>query len=257
MLISRNSRTAVLALALAGAAHASIITNIQYQSGATTYCLSTSTSGACAGITTAGALTNGSNTSNTFSYTITLTDGDKYLLTGNYSASYTEANGSLFSVNPILTYVSGTAQADTIVVDWFEGVFDNSNGSYNGLYTENANLCNGTGLGSGSSVKAQYIVNSGDVNNSSSTDGTNTALPALGPYSGAGCQNSSNSMTLSGLTNNLIGLDWEFTFNFAAGSSPGASEGVMPEPAETIPAALTLGWFAYVTLRRKQRKEPR
>jgi hypothetical protein len=233
-----------VALAVAGTAHASVITNIQYTSSGTSFCLSSSTAGTCTPITSAGALTNGTSNPGSFNYSIVLADGDKYNFSGVYTGSYSESNGAVLYNSLSLTYV-GTAPSvatDTIVVDLSEAVYDTTGTSYDGVYTETSPLC---GTAAGSSVSGQYIVNGG----------ANGVLPVLGPHIGAGCGSYAGSASLVGTTNPLLLMDWEYTFTTNVGTVSNASLGSTPEPAETVPAALALASLACVIIVRKRREQ--
>jgi len=229
-----------------GTAHANTIaTNIQYQNAGNYGCLaglgSPSTS-PCTAIGQANALTNNTSTGPTnFSYAVNLADGDNYILSGNYTGSYSETNGSSFIANATLTYVgaSPSAQADTVQVDIQEAIYDTNGTSYNGTYNESAYLC-GPSSGAGWTLSAQEFIGGGGVG-------------LLGPVTA--CQAFFHSASLVGLTNPLLSEDWQFNFTINAGATNGYGVStITPEPAETLPAALVLGLLACVTIS-KRRKE--
>jgi hypothetical protein len=199
----------------------------------------------------AGALNysgNGTSTSNTFSYSFTLADGDSYALAGSYNASY--ITGTVFSNALTLTYTGNTGGggttslfSDNITVDLVQDIYDASGGTWNGLYTEVAPLCLGAGI---TAPTVQYEVNGNSVGN-------------LGPYS-SGCSANAASANLNNLgAINYLALDWDYAFDFSAGSAVNTAADVQytPEPAETLPAALALGCLACVMIARKRREQAR
>jgi hypothetical protein len=232
-----------LAVSAVGTAQATIITTIQYENSGNYGCLTSSTAVPCAPITQSGALTNGTSTGPTaFSYPIDLGDGDDYVLSGNFFGSYSEGAGGVFVTNATLTYVGATpsVQGDTVQVDLEEGIYDNTGTSYNGTFTEAANLC-GPSTGTGWTMTAQEFIDS-------------SGLPLLGPSS-TGCKAFSASMGLTGLTNPLLSEDWQYVFTMNAGAPAGFSLSTMtPEPAETLPAALVLGWLVCVMITKKRKE---
>jgi hypothetical protein len=77
----------------------------------------------------------------------------------------------------------------------------------------------------------------------------------VGPFVGDGTFSGSNSANLTGLNGNTLAGDFQFNYNFAAGTDPGAGSTApnsTPEPSESIPAAVAAGaGFAFLRKRRK------
>jgi hypothetical protein len=174
---------------------------------------------------------------------LTLGDGDTYSIAWTYSASF-NAGGTNISFEPTVTYTgtSATTTADDITLDMFENYYTSGVGvNWNGAYTEDAALVL-SGAGPGSSLTAQLCY-----------DGT--CLAAL-TQSGNGSSTKTNTQTLTGLTGNTLSAEYEFTFDFAPGTSSGStgsSPPSIPEPAQTLPVGLALLSFAcyHVVARRR------
>jgi hypothetical protein len=195
----------------------------------------------------ADALTFGTGIGTTpFNFNYTFANTDEYAVSGTYSASY-GASGSLFSVTLGVTYLgnssSGPSQADSFDVDVLQDIFDNGPGTFDGTYTESVPVSIFGAVGPGSSVAAQLL-----------WDGQSVGL--IGPFVGDGTYSGSNAANLTGLTGDYLDGDFQFIYNFAAGTQAGAGSSVAsstPEPAETIPAALIIG-AALVFINYKKQK---
>ncbi|HMF79462.1 MAG TPA: PEP-CTERM sorting domain-containing protein [Bryobacteraceae bacterium] len=183
----------------------------------------------------------GSNGPTNFNTTATV-NGDTYAIFGTYSASY-NAGGTFISINPTVAYtgVAPTAQLDTITLSYTQPYFDNSPGSWDGVYSQNIPF-NISGVAPGSTFSGQL-----------SYDGQGLGLITA---TGNGSFNGSNSANLTGLNGDTLTAVFDFTFNFGAGATPGAlansPAGVVPEPSEMLPVGLGLAGFLFVVARRRR-----
>jgi hypothetical protein len=159
---------------------------------------------------------------------------DNYTASVVYSTTYT--SGSFISVVPTVTFVSGPAPGDTVTLDFLQDIYDNSPGSFDGIYNEDVIL----NVPTDTTASGQLLV-----------DGQSVGL--VGPY-GAGFYNVPGSANLSGLNGDYLAFDYQFVFTFAANTPTGTtvSSPNAPEPAQTIPAALSLVGIALVALRRRK-----
>jgi len=174
-----------------------------------------------------------------FNYTFAGTT-DKYNVSGSYVAIY-NAGGTTFEVFPTVEYLSNggstNSLGDALTLDFLQDFFDDSPGTFNGTYVESAPL----NLAAKTSVTTNLF-----------WDGQ--AVGALGPFVGPGTFNPSTSNNLTGLTGNYLDGDFQFTFTFAAGATPGTAATLppVPEPAQTVPAGLALIVMACIRLNRKR-----
>jgi hypothetical protein len=86
-------------------------------------------------------------------------------------------------------------------------------------------------------------------------------LGLVGPF-GPGSHYGQNSVNLTGLSNpqdptgNTLLADYQFTYDFQAGTAPGASASSpspVPEPAQTLPVGLALAGIACYCLLARRR----
>ncbi len=196
------------------------------------------TASSCSSPTT---ISTGQTIAGTIPYTLTFVNGDQYGISVAYSASYGAA-GSQIVVDPTVTYIgSGPSIAtDVISLNFYQSIFDDSPGTFDGTYTENIPLV----VPANVEAFGQLFV-----------DGL--GLPLFGPYTN-GTYDPSASQALTGLTGDVLAYEYNFTYQFDAGvlngtstSSPSAT--LTPEPAQTIPAAFALGGFAMAVFRRRKR----
>jgi hypothetical protein len=178
-------------------------------------------------------LSNGQSTSGTFNFDYTVAgDNDKYDISGSYGGSYSSVNGSTIMVDPVVTYIGTTPSAgsDTITFDYLLDYFDDSAGSWAGTYYESGQL-NVTAPGS---LSAQLLYDSLSV--------------GLATQTGIGTTTFSNSKSLAfGAldTSDTLSADYNFVFNFSAGTTEGANDSApsisaTPEPAMAVPCGLCL-----------------
>ncbi len=192
------------------------------------------TASSCSSPTT---ISYGQTVSGTIPYTLTLADGDQYGISVVYAASY-GASGSLLTVDPTVSYVgsSPTVAADVISVNFYQSIFDNSPGTFDGTYTETVPLV----VPANVEAYGQLFV-----------DGQ--GLPLLGPYTN-GSYDPTASQALTGLDGDTLAYQYNFTFQFSAGVSSGTTTSspstLTPEPTQTIPAALALAGFALIYRRK-------
>jgi hypothetical protein len=139
------------------------------------------------------------------------------------------------------------SNADTLTINVLQNVYDNSPGTFDGLYTENVPVTISGAIGTGSSVTANLFYDGQGVGQ-------------VGPFVGAGNYNGSASAYLplpgrTDLTGDYLYEDFQFIYDFAPGTDPGAGGGTpfanenTPEPAETLPMALAFGLLICVTLK--------
>jgi hypothetical protein len=168
-------------------------------------------------------LTNGS-------YLLSFGDGDQYSIAYSYSASYTAA-GTLIFIDPAVTYTGITPSVgnDVINFNFFQNFYSDSPGTWDGAYTENIPISISGDVGAGTTATGQLLY-----------DGQSIGLE--GPY-GPGYNDGTNSKNLTGLDAPTLAGEYEFTYDFAAGSQPGsggsspAPPTATPEPAQTLPLA--------------------
>jgi MYXO-CTERM domain-containing protein len=179
-----------------------------------------------------GQSTSGSPTTSTV-----LADGDSYTISAPYSASNTATTLGL-SYFPVVTYTGSTplpSGYDSITVDYFQTF---TGPGLNGLYTETIPL-----LLTGETTASMYLMVGG------------TALPTIS-LSGPGYYVGTGSAEISGLSGSVT-EEYSITCDFFVGSPSGSScsspSSSTPEPAQLIPAALSLVGFGLVALRRRKK----
>jgi hypothetical protein len=168
-------------------------------------------------------------------------NGDNYNLTGTYSTSYTATGGTFIglSVNAAYLGSSPTASADTLTVDVFQNFFNSSPGNWDGTYPESSGDID---AGPGRSVSVQAFWGG-------------QALPLLGPYSSP-TPNKLASGDLIGLNGDTLTGELQVTFDFAAGTNPGASasslsvSSAVPEPGFMPVGFALLGAGAFFVRKR-------
>jgi hypothetical protein len=161
------------------------------------------------------------------SYSLTFANTDAYLITWSFAAWYT-ASGTEIIADPIATYTRANPSIgnDVISINFFQNYYDNSPGSWDGAYTETVPLALLGSVGAGSTVSAELFY-----------DGQGLGL--VGPF-GPGYHFGQNTVNLTGLTASTLAAEYEFTFNFAAGTLTGGTAESVPEPYEALPLGLAL-----------------
>jgi hypothetical protein len=177
----------------------------------------------------------GQSTSGVSSSTVTLSDGDTYSISAPYASSY-GSGGTNIAYYPTVTYTSSTpltAGYDSITVDYFQ-TFTGA-GYFNGLYTESIPLV------AGNTVTASGYLEVGG-----------TSLPLIS-LSGPGSYTGTGSAEITGLPYGSVSEEFSITFDFFDGTVAGTyGSSPSPEPAQMIPAALSLVGFGLVALRRRK-----
>lgn len=173
---------------------------------------------------------------------------DTYNLSGTYAASYSSAGTFIvlnFSV--IYTGISPSTGNDTLTFDMLQDYFDSGPGTWDGTYTETVPITIGGQVGTSSSVSANLFYDGQGVGQ-------------VGPFVGPGSYNGTQSADLTGLDGDTLGADFQFVFDFTPGTQPGAGSTVLlspapiPEPPQSVPAALALfALFGACLVRRRSR----
>jgi hypothetical protein len=153
---------------------------------------------------------------------------DPYSVAWSFAASYTPLGTAIY-VNPVVTYTGAAASTsnDVITFNFFQNYYDNSSGTWNGAYTETVPLIISGNVGAGSTASGELFY-----------DGQGLGL--VGPF-GPGYNVGQNTVNLTGLTDSTLAAEYEFTFNFKAGTQTGASDSAaIPEPYQALPLGLAL-----------------
>jgi hypothetical protein len=194
--------------------------------------------GTCtAGSLAAGALTYGSSTSGSYNFDVTA-DGDLFDVSGAYNNTFT--SGTFLGFYPTVTLISGTSAA-TVTLDMLQDFFYGTDGStsWSGSYNEKIPLDLSTGT-----------TGEGQVFYSTDLDTTPQSVGLLGPVDGSGDYYLTGSNTLNNLNGDLLVSDYQLTFTFAAGSTPGTSaSSPVPEPYQTIPVGIGLAALVLFNVR--------
>jgi hypothetical protein len=156
----------------------------------------------------------------TASPTVTFTvNGDTYQLLAPFTGMNNSPNGVTFVATPTITYTGATptAQADNFTIDFLENF--TYPGSTTGTYHEASGaVIEGGAVGSSFTAQAFY-------------DGT--GLGVLGPFTTTGSFMTAEK-SLSGLSGSPLAVDYQFVYDFAAGTTTGGSISApssVPEPA--------------------------
>jgi hypothetical protein len=179
----------------------------------------------------------GGSTSGT--YTTTATAGtDMFSVSVPYSAGY-NSNGTYINFFPTVTSNGTTTAVDDVFVDYTQTFTSSVPSSYfYGTYGETIPYV----LSSGVSASGYLSVGG--------TDLATISFTGPGSYVGTGSQTIS-----SGLTEGSVTEEYQIEFVFQSGDAPGTGgSSPAPEPAQIIPAALTLTGFGLVALRRRKQR---
>lgn len=195
---------------------------------------------------TAGALTLGGSTSGGYNFNITASDGDIYNIMGTFNNTFpSNPRGGFF---PTVTYEGNMAHPgdavaqDTITFDMLQDFTVGSTANWSGNYKENLPL--DLPNVAGSQASGQVIFSTLDSMNNLINGPT--SVGELGPVFGTGNYVLSGSSNINPLSGYYLASDFQFTFVFPGGtatpiggfiSSPSSA---VPEPAQTIPAAMGL-----------------
>jgi hypothetical protein len=149
-------------------------------------------------------------------------------------------------VSPVVTYTgaSPTTTNDIVTVDFFQNFYDTSSGTWDGTYTEHVPLSLTSNAASGSYVEGELYIDG--------TNGLGLAGP-VGPGGSTYVQESENLTGFPGDTNSTLLYEYEFTFDFTAGTTSGATAASVPEPSQLLPLGVALSAvaiFGFVSRRR-------
>ena len=217
---SRRSISRYFALGL------TLLTPLAMQAGA----LSVNSTCYVGDCTNVDSLSNGQSTAGSFDVNYTFGDGDTYIISGTYNASYSTLGGSTIGINPVVTYTGSdpTAGTDTIVLDFYQDYFDPSCCTWAGTYTESVPL-NATGsFGPGSQMSGELFY-----------DGVGVGL--VGPFPAPGSYFVSESSNLDFGANDTaatLAADYNFQYTFGEGTQPGAGETGVSATAEPVSSLL-------------------
>ena len=187
----------------------------------------------------------------TGTYSLAFGNGDQYLISWTFSASY-DANRTRLSVDPMATYVGVDPSIgnDLITFQFFQNFYGPGPGTWDGSYTETVPLSLSLTAGAGSTVSGQL-----------SYDGQPMGL--IGPH-GPGDFLEQNTMTLSGLTDNTLASIFVFNFDFHQGTTANTTASAasvtvadVPEPAQALPLGIAFLGAAYRLATRRRRNRAR
>jgi hypothetical protein len=165
---------------------------------------------------------------------------DVYNVGGYYTASYTGAAGGLVNIVDTITYSGNngaTSQPDTLTLDLFQNLFDDTPGSWAGTFSEVIPII--LTAPAGSTAQGQLL-----------WDGTGVGL--AGPY-GPGTWNYTNTTHLDfGASDplSILAGDYNQVVTFATGTTAGIVFTNTPEPMTAIPCGLGVLLVWYVARRR-------
>lgn len=194
------------------------------------------------GISPAGASTSGS-----FSFAYYVSNQDSFKISGTYSASY--STGTLILFNPTVTYIGNNGNtlanavgADSISLDLYQNFYDTTGTSWNGTVCEYFPAAVATG---------------GTESANLSFDGQSVGTLTAGAGSSAQSKCSALSYSAAQNASAYLNGDYNITFNFAAGTTPGtSSSSVSPSsvPEPSTAALGLLGSFSLLYFARRSRR---
>ena len=188
---------------------------------------------------TPSSVTFGTSESGSTSNQVTL-NTDPFLVTSAFTVGY-NAGGTYIDFYPTAQYVGTTnsvGAVDTITIDLLASIYDTSPGTWDGTYTEHVPLL----IAADSIGSGQLFVDT-------------QSLPKISCTGAAFCDAGPVSESLTGLNGDTLSYDYQFVYSFYTGAAPGATDSspAVPEPAQMIPAALSLVGFGLVALRRRKK----
>jgi hypothetical protein len=176
------------------------------------------------------------------SYDLMFADGDTYTISWIFTGSWAAGGGTGLGVpalyiDPTATYTRATPSVgnDVINFDFFQNFYNNSSGNWDGDYTENVPFSLLGNVAAGSTVSGQAF-----------WDGQ--GLGFVGP-NGPGDSLGTSSADLIGLDAPTLSAEFDFTYDFQAGTEMGASASASastgvpepaPEPGEAAPCGALL-----------------
>jgi hypothetical protein len=246
------SRFAILAVALPVAGFSAVTGINASVDGGSVTCGSGSCTAAALAATGAPITLGPTATTGSYSFNVTAADGDVYNVAGTFANTF--VSGTFLGFFPTVTYEGNSGKGtnplcltcavseDTITLNMLQDfTFPGSSIKWDGTYNETIPLELPV---SGSSASGQVLY--------STVDGTGATVDAggtvgeLGPVFGTGDYTLTGSKNISPLDGNILASDFMFTFVFPGGTatpvggSISSPVSLVPEPAQTIPAALGL-----------------
>jgi hypothetical protein len=176
---------------------------------------------------------------------------DPFSVTSTYSVGTTSSGGTYIDFYPVVSYTGSgpsTGAMDVVTFDLLASIQDTGASNWDGTYHETIPLI----VADHSTVAGQLCV--GIPGSSTCLTGA-TSIGLIGPY-GEGTYNPPTKyLSVSNLNGDTLDYDYQFTFDFYSGTMPGATDSspAVPEPAQMIPAALSLVGFGLVALRRHKK----
>jgi hypothetical protein len=158
----------------------------------------------------------------TGSYDLSFLNGDTYTISWTFSASYSDA-GTQLSVDPVATYTGASPSVGNDVIDFsfYQNFYDATPGTWDGDYSESVALSMQGNVGAGSTAEGELF-----------WDGQGLGL--VGP-SGPGYFVGKNTVSLTGLNDSTLSAEYDFTYDFQAGTQQGAGvSSPAPEPSEAV-----------------------
>ena len=175
-------------------------------------------------------LASGGSTSGTFNFNYTFSNTDEYNIFGEYAATNPVSGDSTLQFNVTAVYAgngtSSASQHDLLTIHDLQDYTVLT--SLDGDYFEHSAAGIGGPIASASSFSAQLSFNG-------------NGLGLLGPFTGPGSYDETSDLNLTGLTSPLV-ADFQFQFDFAAGSNVGSyiTTAPVPEPGGMVPVAAIL-----------------
>lgn len=187
---------------------------------------------------TVDTLAFGSSTNGNFNVNYFFGNTDEYNITGQFAATNPTTGGTTIQFNATAVFVgnstSTTSQHDLLTIDDLQNYTVPY--SLDGNYFEDTASFIGGPIGAASSLTAQLSYNGNGVG-------------VMGPF-GPGAHSGSANKNLLGMVSPLD-ADFQFKFDFAAGSGVGSFISTVPEPGGVAPIALILAiGLGYQAVRR-------
>lgn len=178
------------------------------------------------------ALQFGQSTGPTSGSTTTTVNGDSYGVNWTYRASF-DSNGTYMYVTPVVTYLGSlpTISNDIVTFNAYQNYYSAGPDDWSGSYTEHVPLFISSSAGTASGAQGEAFYNGQGV--------------GLLSENTPGFYDLYHTATLSGIVNPTLTEEFEFTFDFTAGTTNGAN---LSSPAVPEPAAALLVIFAFVAL---------
>ena len=177
---------------------------------------------------TVDTLAFGSSTSGNFNFNLLFGNTDKYNIFGQFAANNPTTGATSIQFNATAVFVgnstSTSSQHDLLTIDDLQNYTVPH--SLDGNYFEDTAASIGGPIAPASSFTAELSYNG-------------NGLGVLGPFTGPGSHFASANRDLLGLTSPLE-ADFQFKFDFAAGSGVGSFISTVPEPGGVVPLTVIL-----------------